>query len=272
MTCPENNVITTDTYDFSNEPCVHIEKWTDDYSCYNKLSSLLYTYNPGYVNGKYNNRYLKNINDITFLALKDYIDNPDKDPTYIKQFCRDAALSCDFFLNQYCKNCSQNDLIGKKELVEFCGCYSVGSSLVPRTNCDSTCNNILSIKSDADPVTGHINTCKLSVCVINDISVNSAKTIHTGNINIEQVCNGCSSGSCICVIEDINLIQTSGMKINLNSDCQSSLCYNTVNGNKVSVPCQKSNLTTESQINIYYILIFFGIFLILSFIFSYKSY
>lgn len=270
LVCGDINLVQVNDYNSfaKGHTCSTIDNWNDD-KCYNELTSMLYDYNPGSVNGRYNNRYLKTINDITTFALKDHFAKPTVNANTLKSFCKDDALSCDNFLSQYCKNCTHDDVSKSPELIELCGCYSTGSSLVPRSNCDSVCNNILSVKSDYDPVTGLENKCKLSVCVIDGISVNSAKNIHSGNLNIDQICNGCDTGSCMCVIDDINLLNTAGMNINISSDCQSSLCYTTVNGVKESIPCPiKQNLLTDSKVNIYYLLILLGSCLILAFVIS----
>lgn len=97
--------------------------------------------------------------------------------------------------------------------------------------------------------------CNNQVCIVDDVTVNVVDS-RTGNVNLTQICPGCS-GDCTCIVNDVDVI---GTGLNIQQYCgPNTQCWRTVNGELREVPCE---VITSSQLWLWLIVII-GIILII---------
>jgi len=148
---------------------------------------------------------------------------------------------------------------------------------VSQPQCDPLCHrNLTSQKANIN--NGKIITCSQNICIIDNTTIQSYDNNLQGSINFNSVCTGCggtSKGkSCYCLISGTDLQDTSeqvNLSYNYNYFCgPESLCFE--NGEPTS--CEK---VTSSKISKkpspkpnYGLIIIFGIFLFILFVFLIK--
>lgn len=203
----------------------------------------------------------------TFLidhTFTDDISNPRYSPfqTQIRDLCIDPSLPgvCGTALEKLCSNYSRTQIEGSSILSDLCGCYTppntqitqytLGSTpcltgdepcvgcipgqigCVSLPQCDPLCRRS-STSQKANPPTGNFITCPVSICAIDNVTVNS-------DVTFNQVCSGCGAGGCICVISGINTDEVAanvGLGINFDQYCGSnSVCINNGVAGNCNVP------------------------------------
>jgi len=213
--------------------CTTEKEWDDIGTCEFYISSLVYDNNFE----SYNPKNIAEVNDIMYSAL---IDTQTGNQTIqfndtfkkILETCKNVPLACDNFLNETCSPCKESDLLNSQDRLELCGCYTSTDFNKPIDKCSATCNLPETIKRDIDIITGNVNKCVQTVCVIDNIKIQSAKTI--GNIDIDQLCTGCEDGGCICILDLDDDTENLQDKIQYSNNCNKMICY--LNGKET--PCQ----------------------------------
>lgn len=136
------------------------------------------------------------------ISLPGRIDYNAFQDTLIKS-CRDVGGVCTNSELKLCNGCTRTDISNNSSLVGLCGCYSPDLSAavygrdIPKA-CDPLCNNSAASKI-TDSATGAASVCTDTVCVIDNLSINTTKSL-VGGISITQLCAGCGSG-CTCIID-----------------------------------------------------------------------
>jgi hypothetical protein len=157
---------------------------------------------------------------------------------------------CDNFLENYCENRDRDEVSKSNVLSRLCGCYV---SMTPEyrkyidsRECDPSCHHSQTVQR-ADLLTGEIKRCSNTICVIDNISINTTES-QTGSVNISQVCPGCenSENPCECIISgDIDKIKEE-TDLNINQSCgENAVCLRSDdNGNLVPIDCPKSEASS----------------------------
>lgn len=235
------------------------------YWCNNNCFNAYYNYlNSDNINGNFIFAYNKdqlpfiseNVNSLFSNYLKTYDLTNDVNSIRYNSFqntllslCLDPSLPgvCDQFLQSYCSNYSRNETIGNDVLTNFCGCYVPSDqNYLQYTNnaaCDPLCHRTMTVKKP-DGTGGNL-TCAENICVINDISINTANSSLTGRANIVNICPYCPNG-CLCIVSGVNVNNTLsqvGLGTNIEQYCgKNSVCLvEDSNGNVISSgPCDNS--------------------------------
>ena len=210
--------------------------------------------------------------------------------------CQDLPGVCEPMQNYMCSECDRASIAANPSLIRFCGSVapppdasSFYNSTLSNFNpaCDPLCNRIDTVKT-ADYTTGIAETCNASVCVIENVTINSISS--TGTVpTFNQVCPACAGGqgNCICIIDATfegtipSMKGNNGETINngiiFNQYCPNSQCYvnNPKTGAFEQVEClgtlPKGNVNTQVQIPIWvWIVIAFIIILAVVAIFAYR--
>lgn len=255
------------------------EAWFDiwkDEACYNALYDTMFSSNgsikfdpDGYritqnTMGSVFDNYLKT-NKITVPGADGY--NVFQET--IRSTCIRLPGSCDPVLKNYCHSCpdcgSREDISDSPATLAFCGCYApapaTSNNLTPQ--CDPLCTRIETIPLPDNK--GNSLRCNDNVCVINDITIQAAKSsIGTGTIDFRQVCNVCGSGACKCIISGIDISETL-KSIGVTEDFEQlcgpdSTCLETQpDGVDKVVDCKSNGPTASSSTNITLWIIIAGI-------------
>lgn len=194
-------------------------------------------------------------------VFTDDTSNPNYSPFQenIRDLCIDPAVPgiCEPSLNLLCSNYSRTQVEESNILSDLCGCYvppdqtiieyTLGStpcltgqqpcvSCIPgQTGCSSlpACDPLCrrsTTSQKANPPDGNFITCPVSICAIDEVTVNK-------DVTFNQVCSGCGAGGCICVISGVNTDQVAsgiGLGTNFNQFCGSnSVCIT----NGIAGPC-----------------------------------
>ena len=238
--------------------------WNND-ACYNVLYEQVFTtstggvgFNPeGYLIAQDTMdsvfaKYLMT-NKITSPGLEGY--NVFQDT--IQSTCTRLPGICDPSLEIYCHNCpdcgSRSDIAADPPTLAFCGCYAppptVDPTILPQ--CDPLCTRIGTIPLPNGK--GEALQCNNSVCVIDDVSIQAAKSsIGSDSINFRQVCNTCGSGPCTCIISGISITATLasiGVTSNFDQVCgPNSTCLETQpDGTDRVVDCAEAGPTPPKE-------------------------
>lgn len=223
-----------------DDGCVSYSAWNSGYCLSHLEQDILYnnsaSNNPG-TNYNYNN--LEIVNTIMENAIFDYLSEPGTSPEdlvnppegsnldQILTACKYLPLGCDKFLKQLCQNCTDSDVAGNTGLTTLCGCYVYQTGAVELTNnCNATCNNSFAIKNSVNSVNGNVIPCNQTICVVDEISLAVAQAANGGspNVTINQVCNGCGSGQCVCIV-NFPESGTFNQSIEFTSNSQGVICY-----------------------------------------------
>jgi hypothetical protein len=187
--------------------------------------------------------------------------------------CQDLPGVCEPMQNYMCGECDRESIASNPSLIKLCGCVAPSPPSTAFYNstltnyepaCDPLCNRIDTIKT-ADFSTGVAETCNASVCVIENVTINSIAS--TGVVpTFNQVCPACANGqgNCICIIDATfnttipSVKGNSGESINnqavFNQYCPNSQCYvnNPKTGAFEQVDClgtlPKGNVNAEVKV------------------------
>lgn len=138
---------------------------------------------------------------------------------------------CSTFLKPICSQLTKETLQTNPQAAQWCGCYlnddvyeEYSKNYGINKECTPYCN-AADVIPLTDPDTGNIVRCNQSICMIDDVTINLAKTRLTGKtgVNFSQMCNSCSGSS--------------GNGVNSNANSNSATEENTINAN-ASINCQ----------------------------------
>jgi hypothetical protein len=155
----------------------------------------------------------------------------------ILDFCRSQPAACTDKLGLVCSIYTDQDMLSKKKLLSFCGCYLTQNSFVPPSvppECLPTCTPVEVVHLPTD--SANIKYCQKDVCVISDVTVNAVNS-SVGNITFDQYCSSCTGGSCLCIVNDIS---TGSIASNFISQCSETNCFDD-NGATIQCPTSPSN-------------------------------
>ena len=180
----------------------------------------------------------------------------------ISNICQTTPGLCTVALNTYCVNVNNETLIRNPNLLKWCGCYMSQENYAKYTNLygiTRECTPTYNMQGVIPIATNDGNSykiCTQNQCIIDDVSINIAKSI-VGNsgqgISFSQICNSCTiggnSGTCNCSLTNanFNIINSQTGNLNISQQCSAqSICYSEstdINGNKISnpIPCTGSN-------------------------------
>lgn len=180
--------------------------------------------------------------------------------------------ACQQVASQMCSNCSTQEIISNNDLLKLCGCNKSSLENIPEYSniqpaCDPLCISE-QVSKKRDPISGDIEICTSTVCVINDISI---KTSNSGILNFSQICPQCDSGGCRCIV-DSSIPNITGLDSFTQYCGDNSVCLNIdpITQQSTVIPCNDviDVLTPETYflpINLWVWITFF-IILILAFL------
>ena len=174
----------------------------------------------------------------------------------ITSICTNTPGLCNEALNSYCITVTNETLKRNPMLTKWCGCYMSQENYGKYTSlygigreCTPTCNLKGVIQLPSEDSFG-VKKCTQNLCVIDDISINIAKSEFTGEgINFSQICNSCTSetnsGVCNCNITNgnFNIINSQLGNLEISQNCGlDSLCTKEIVDSagmtkSVTVPC-----------------------------------
>ncbi|PCJ23413.1 MAG: hypothetical protein COA94_08295 [Rickettsiales bacterium] len=236
--------------------------WAND-KCYDIMYNLVYkdmgesSYNViGYemsqdimveVFEKYTNTY-----NITSPGLEGY----NSFQNTLRDVCSRLPGVCEKALESYCHSCpkcNRRDMSLSKPTLEFCGCYIRNGKTTKQ--CDPLCNRVNTIQLPNG--SGGTLKCNENICVINDVTIQAAKSdLSNKSVTFKQLCNNCVGG-CKCIISGINitsLLNSTGITKNIDQHCGAkSTCLKILpNGTDEIVNCL-TQLPNDKHKEIYYI-------------------
>ena len=167
-------------------------------------------------------------------------ENIDRSFGYSKEFednifnevCCPYSGVCESSLYNLCKNFTPNDIAYDPRLSRWCGCFlpisqyeSYSDNYNISKECTPTCNNYNAIPNagiNNEPV-----VCQQNVCIIDDITINLVNS-SASEIDLNQMCGGCTQGECSCVISgeniDINNTNIQGRIVAASQICGRVTC------------------------------------------------
>lgn len=185
--------------------------------------------------------------------------NPFQDFLYSNVCCKFPEV-CNQSLDDTCSIYTVDQLSHNPSVANWCGCYLPDEQYAKYVNeyqinkeCTPTCNRntaIPIIQPNGNPV-----RCTQDICIIDDTTINLAKTNLSGTVNISQMCGSCSGedGSCQCIMENNNVITLSTEIGNINfvEACTGQTCTitNPDTGNLISVDCDQIGDNFQDIIN-----------------------
>jgi hypothetical protein len=166
--------------------------------------------------------------------------------------------ACQTAAKKMCTGCTATEVTSNTDLLKLCGC-SVNSlegtkqyDKVPRA-CDPMCVSE-QVSKNRDPVTGVVEECNSTVCVINNISINASESV-IGGAQFTQICPQCSGGNqCTCIYDAT--IPNMGEKVGINNNFQftqycgpNAVCIkvNPDTNETETVPCEDAIPPLEPQ-------------------------
>jgi hypothetical protein len=190
----------------------------------------------------------------TIKELPEHISSIDPLSKFFFSICKSNPSLCEDYLTSKCKSQTKESLVKNHTLLSVCGCYlsddQYSNVYGIQKECTSICGRVENIPLSDDSKSGGVKVCQTSQCVIDDLSVDILRS--SGKVSFEQLCSGCSGGTCTCTILDNSLtLLDSKYGLNISQRCgSSSTCYSKVQtdqGNTVSfeVPCQGNSLTGD---------------------------
>lgn len=170
--------------------------------------------------------------------------------TLFDKVCQPFPGVCDSALAVACEDVTIDVASRVKRIGRWCGChmpaeqyeqYSRDYGITPE--CTPVCNRGGTLPSAT--IGGNINRCTSRVCVIDGVSLNVQDSA-IGDIDINQVCSGCSAGGCTCIVADqtidIERSLVGGAVTAVDQACSSYSC--TKNG--VQTTCNDEPLTRQA--------------------------
>ena len=193
----------------------------------------------------------------------------------LRSTCNQVPGLCDSFLSQYCLNkpttnsnlvcgidCeTRNGIAQNTGLLEFCGCWAPPPVEVQANDPNNQALNILKKYPQCDPICNRQETIQRgdgmggeescpnnTVCVIDDTTINAAKSTVGGGVSFQQICPCASTGICTCIISGTNLTSTlvdNGLTTQFNQVCgTNALCLQL---NETGIPTPVNCQTALSQ-------------------------
>ena len=153
---------------------------------------------------------------------------------------------CERALYRYCSNVTTDTMIRRNNIKDWCGCYMPDNEYSKYTNlyqiskeCTPTCNSTGVIKLANGNGTGVLN-CKQSLCIIDEVTINIAQSEVgvDGSITFNQLCSGCQSGQCSCILSGLNLtiIDSTIGNIDISQECTGNAsCYKEITDSEGNV-------------------------------------
>ena len=160
--------------------------------------------------------------------------------------------ACQLAAESICTSCTSTDITNNKDLLKLCGCQVKSidninqyASITPE--CDPLCAHEQVVKNV--DINGNPQLCNSAVCVINNISINTANSI-TGGSSFTQVCPQCEFGGCRCILD--TSISDNATSVGINDNIQfnqycgneqgNSVCLNVdpITGKSFVVDCQNA--------------------------------
>ena len=175
--------------------------------------------------------------------------HPFQDFMYDNICCPYAGL-CQAMLREQGEGRNMQQLSGNPELTKWFGCYlpqseyedySVKYNIQPA--CTPVCNRISTIPEVG--INSLPQNCDQSVCIIDNVTADLINTTIGGGVSIDQICTGCTGGSCTCMVSDVT-IDIDGSTINgqvvpVAEICGSYTCQQTnpsaVGPDMITIPC-----------------------------------
>ena len=180
----------------------------------------------------------------------------------IESLCRLYPGVCEPTLRSFCSSTTTELIRRRPELIKWCGCYMPNQEYSKYTDtyligkeCTPTCNVAEAIPLYSTSGIG-IKRCQQSFCVIDDLSIQIAKSRvgDEGGINFSQICSSCGYGtaSCQCTItgNTIAIINSQIPSLNISQNCGSkSTCFKEeIKGDQIistQVPCSSDGTYAE---------------------------
>jgi hypothetical protein len=154
--------------------------------------------------------------------------------TMIWTICNQTPGLCQKALYNYCANINGETILRNPNLLPWCGCYMPPEQYEKYTSLyqiSRECTPVCNMSSTLKPATsdgGSFLTCKQSTCIIDDISINIAKS-QVGEVEFTQLCNSCtSSGTCNCIINggNFDIVNSKTGNISISQQCSgTSSCF-----------------------------------------------
>lgn len=175
--------------------------------------------------------------------------HPFQDFLYDNVCCPYAGL-CQSMLRNEGEGKNMQQLSGNPELTKWFGCYlptseyqdySVKYNIQPA--CTPVCNRISTIPEVG--INGQPQECKQSVCIIDNVTADLINSTIGGGVEVDQVCSGCTGGSCTCMVTDVTIdidnSTVNGMLVPVAEVCGSYTCQQTnpsaVGPATITIPC-----------------------------------
>lgn len=201
-------------------------------------------------------------------VMKHYQDNgyiigaPPNSPSYnqfedflYNKVCCAYPGVCPSSLRNICLIHTAQRISSQPNLMNWCGCslpsaeYDTYNNLynIPR-ECSPSCNRPSIIPQTT--VNNVPITCKQTVCIIDDITVNIVNSQISGGIDFAQICGNCGDGGCTCIIDnntvDVNNSTINGQFIPIGEGCGTTNC---ISANDTSMGPDKVATTCSNQTN-----------------------
>jgi hypothetical protein len=162
----------------------------------------------------------------------------------ISQICTANPALCSKALFRYCATTTTETLARRVSALHWCGCYMPPEQYAKYTDlyqinreCTPTCNMQGVVQLPSDDGTG-VKTCQQqSLCVIDDVAINIARSIvgtSGAGVQFSQICSSCGTstgagtGSCRCFITGatFQIIDSKLGDVNISQQCgASSQCF-----------------------------------------------
>jgi hypothetical protein len=176
-------------------------------------------------------------------SLVNGLDQPFSE--WVFSVCSNYPGLCQDFLESTCSSVTDEELLVNPLAQQWCGCYLSNDAYGKYTSaygvekeCTPYCNAGGVIPS-YNPETGEIKTCQQSTCIIDEFTLDLAKTRVSGGINFNQICNSCSPNGNSGVNSNSNTSSS-----NLFSNTNSEINTNTTTSISCTCLMDNVNLTT----------------------------
>lgn len=168
--------------------------------------------------------------------------------------------SCQEALVLMCQGCNRTTILNNADTLKLCGCNVPGLDAkvypdIPR-ECDPVCAQAI-ISKRRDPQSGIVAECNSPVCVIDNISIVSARST-IGGISFTQICPQCTGGQpCRCIV-DASVPNLSAIGLDTTTEFRQScgagsvcLTIDPQTGASTNVPCSSAVTPMEPKTYFY---------------------